>query len=1574
MFKFLELGAVQRSSAEQAAYDQVMQYLHELALRPMDTGASQLQFPEGVSTEAELQLRQRQLQLEQESIQEARHKALRQQEQMRTHNLEAQRIMSQKLEVQWSTVLAKSIAVEQVQCANRVGGIGRSVYAPYVLQLMPQQLAKITIRETLALAASVQTGARLLNVVTSIGEACERQVAFDMVSEAAGKERVDAEARNSDVHHLNRIRKKAAKGKAGKGSVRLLREAEEADLGWPTFVKARLGSVLLQLFLDTAYVLVDSSSGKLIEEKRLPAELAATFTEPSASLNVYQQHAAALPEVNLNDAVFAKQLEVNPGLKIPIAVPADVLAVDSKTAALRDRARKEAAAAAAASSAGAGDGAVAPSSDAAAATGPAASVDSVTASNVATASSVSTLTQSSQPAGTEAGLAAAGAGDGTADVRTVIDVFDQSSLKRRLPAVGMDEQLQATEPLARSTFAMLGFQGSMTEEQARSVMREDMMVDVDSSSRGGTATSSGAASSSPSSSQPFVPLQPRDMNPMTRANDMKERERGKALRPSGDDTDLLVRHQQMMLQKARQVRDGAHGKDLASIAASRVQRRPVTLPDGTRAMLVPAFVTDYVWMRRSMDEAELRNSTDKVKLLRYHAAIFAHPRLTEILTAKVVSTAHQAPPPMVVKPKPWQSLSQGPYETIFQPLVRTDRVHKRILKDCLAEEKKTMETRRLNGMYDRPVDANGMPIPRFHDVLAGLDILGHTPWRINSDVVRVVHELWPTDGEKPAVFKRDAEGKTLLDANGDPVPMRVAGMPMYRTDRPDYPLPYDEFMFSKGLYKHNPLFTEPSPSAPVSMQVIAVPSSPAASAPSASTSSAAVADAGVDQRQQAQHQQPRYLPIVPSDVNPSLQPGTREWTEESAAINMRIRDEKRKWTRAVNSATSKDMDGISLRSSFNLALHRALVHEKDAQIYFPHNLDFRGRVYPIPPHLNHMGSDFARSTLKFAKGVELGSSGERWLKVHLSNLMGFDKASFADRAAYVDSKAAAIMRVAADPCCSAADETWLKADSPFQALAVCKELATIWSISNPEARSQFKSHLPVHQDGSCNGLQHYAALGRDRDGGAAVNLVDAALPGDVYSRVLSFVNMRIDADFNLALPPSEEVIPNGDRADNVREDFSIFARDYGSNLWTKGYAHYDKVGIKFQSGNTYSGQKLGKNATSTIEHRCDLEVASRPLRYMCAKFLKGRVDRKTVKQTVMTSVYGVTYLGGRDQILNRLREKWGDMAPGDLASLWPGKTSWTSDDRDYLLEACAQYLSRCTLTSLGDVFKNAQGIMSWLADVAGAITSQNQAVSWVSPLGMPIIQPYWQVDQSEVAFWSESTAGSSVAGITAAAAAAAAKGNGGGSELDSYLELLLEQRQQQHGNPISAAAGIKPNASRGASSSSASSRILVTNDDYSAAPVSKAKQRSAFPPNFIHSLDSTHMFMTAEACNKAGITFAAVHDSYWTHAAHVDQMRDILRDRFVALYSKPILSDLKRSIELRYPALHYQRSAIQEATAALLELELILPDAKTPAERRVITKQMSELEKVLVAPVVPELPPTGDLDLEEVRRSTYFFS
>lgn len=54
-------------------------------------------------------------------------------------------------------------------------------------------------------------------------------------------------------------------------------------------------------------------------------------------------------------------------------------------------------------------------------------------------------------------------------------------------------------------------------------------------------------------------------------------------------------------------------------------------------------------------------------------------------------------------------------------------------------------------------------------------------------------------------------------------------------------------------------------------------------------------------------------------------------------------------------------------------------------------MDFRGRVYPCPPHLNHLGSDLARSILIFGMGKPLGPTGLDWLKMHCINLTGMTK-------------------------------------------------------------------------------------------------------------------------------------------------------------------------------------------------------------------------------------------------------------------------------------------------------------------------------------------------------------------------------------------------------------------------------------------------------------------------------------------------------------------------------------------------------------------------------------------------------
>ncbi len=159
--------------------------------------------------------------------------------------------------------------------------------------------------------------------------------------------------------------------------------------------------------------------------------------------------------------------------------------------------------------------------------------------------------------------------------------------------------------------------------------------------------------------------------------------------------------------------------------------------------------------------------------------------------------------------------------------------------------------------------------------------------------------------------------------------------------------------------------------------------------------------------------------------------------------------------------------------------------------YFPHTIDFRGRLYPSSAFLNPQGEDTGRSLLEFSKGLPLGGTGLWWLGVHGANCYGFDKVSLQDRYRWTAEHDKDIRAAANDPYgCT----FWMEADKPWQFLAFCFE----WAGDIDESTI---SHLPVQVDGSCNGLQHFSALCRDAEGGAAVNLLAGDTPADIYEIV-----------------------------------------------------------------------------------------------------------------------------------------------------------------------------------------------------------------------------------------------------------------------------------------------------------------------------------------------------------------------------------------------------------------------------------------------------------------------------------------
>ncbi|EEQ40343.1 putative DNA-directed RNA polymerase [Clavispora lusitaniae] len=548
-------------------------------------------------------------------------------------------------------------------------------------------------------------------------------------------------------------------------------------------------------------------------------------------------------------------------------------------------------------------------------------------------------------------------------------------------------------------------------------------------------------------------------------------------------------------------------------------------------------------------------------------------------------------------------------------------------------------------------------------------------------------------------------------------------------------------------------------------------------------------------------------------------------------------------------------------TNYKLEIARAFVGEK---MYFPHNVDFRGRAYPLPPHLNHLGNDLTRSLFLFWEGRELGERGLEWLKIHLANVYGMDKAPLAQRAQFVDDNLEHVFESARDP--TGGSKWWTKGEKPWQVLSVCFELLEAYKLDDP---TKYVSHVPVHQDGTCNGLQHYAALGGDIEGAKQVNLVPADRPQDVYKFVAGLVEKRLQAEA--------------------------------------------------EAGNKY------------------------------AIFLQGKISRKVVKQTVMTNVYGVTFVGAVAQIEKQL---------GHL---------FEKDDYDSVT-LYARYLTSLVFASMRELFEGAHLIQDWLGESAKRISksvridyeeksaknankpSHLSSVIWTTPLGLPCVQPYRATKRQIV---------------------------------------------------------------------STNLQDISISDPFGATQVDSRKQQTAFPPNFIHSLDATHMLMTAAACGEDNLHFASVHDSYWTHACDVDKMSEHIRNQFVKLHEENLIVKLRDEFERRYkgflqvisiPGDHEVALRIKEVRRKIVKdlgrgltvadeiyiekkrQELLeSPDASEVqmGKEMVTTVSVTEgydLNKIAVsassskalqilAPLsFPDIPPRGSLDVQVVKQSPYFFS
>lgn len=495
---------------------------------------------------------------------------------------------------------------------------------------------------------------------------------------------------------------------------------------------------------------------------------------------------------------------------------------------------------------------------------------------------------------------------------------------------------------------------------------------------------------------------------------------------------------------------------------------------------------------------------------------------------------------------------------------------------------------------------------------------------------------------------------------------------------------------------------------------------------------------------------PRYEPVVPPDIPEGFTYDSYKEQHPEDFVKLM----------AFRATTFKEnMRNRSKRFLAKYCLGLADRYKDYEAIWFPHNADFRARLYPIPVMLNPQGSDLSKGLLQFAEGKKLGEDGAYWLHVHAANCWGVDKVSNEERVEWTQRNMDAILDSAMNP--KDGMGFWMEADKPVSALAVAFELLK-YQVHGDE----LVSHLPIYMDGTCNGLQHFSAMLRDEVGAKATNLIPQEKPNDIYAQVADIVKEK-----------SETAAHQGD-------------------LWANAWV---------------------------------------PI-----------ITRSTVKQPVMTLPYGATLRGMSGQL-----EEW-------LKKNNPMLFTYTDT-----LRAC-NWLAKTTYDSIGEVVKAAIDAMNYLQGVARVLAKLDKPVSWMTPIGFPVLQYYMRFDSKRIM--------------------ATIKGR--------------------------------------------NIRVSISTDNFI---LDRGRQGQGIAPNFVHARDSSHLLMTVLLAKQQDInSFAMVHDSYGTHACDTSTLHACIRDSFVDMYSPNVLQEFHENIK-------------------------------------------KQLEDEQIA-MLPEPPMLGNLDLETVRDSEYFFN
>lgn len=237
------------------------------------------------------------------------------------------------------------------------------------------------------------------------------------------------------------------------------------------------------------------------------------------------------------------------------------------------------------------------------------------------------------------------------------------------------------------------------------------------------------------------------------------------------------------------------------------------------------------------------------------------------------------------------------------------------------------------------------------------------------------------------------------------------------------------------------------------------------------------------------------------------------------------------------------------------------------------------------------------------------------------------------------------------------------------------------------------------------------------------------------------------------------------------------------------------------------------------------------------------VDRSFVKKSVISAGYGAGLDTRTEVTANNLYEALMEDANknSDLENLVSSCKN-SAEIADSAIFTISKEIESLLSGSISKLCPSFSKVKRWLGKVSKVISSKGECIGWESPSGFPVSNYYYDFPHIEIKLYIGKTPKKILF-----------------KDMESTKNISIDKNQIQ----------------------------------------------SSMAPNFIHSLDASHaafiitnFFQTKSEQESNSI--ASIHDSFATHATHIDELHKIIRQTFFNIYSENQLLKFKNQIEERY--------------------------------------------------------------------------